>query len=178
MKNLPLIRISIFFFVVLFSFQGCSTGYYSNSIGSGFEDSQISPDTFEIVFSGNGYTSRQKCDDMALLRASDIALNNGFSHFKIIQRNKGEDSYTHQVNPASVDSSSTSSYQGTLNGNNYYGSGSSSSTSTFNPAQGITFTFPKTQIVIKCFKSSNPDAFNASTIKNQMMKKYNISSKK
>jgi len=78
---------------------GCATPYQSieslNLNGGGYADAQIAEDMFTVSFRGNGYTSRDRVDNMALLRAADITLENGFRYFIILDQDKSVRSDTH-----------------------------------------------------------------------------------
>ncbi len=77
------------FFVI-----GCSTGYKQSGgglTGFGFQDFQIEEDTYKIRFSGNAITTKEKVEDLALLRASELAIKHGYNYFVVLQE---EDDYT------------------------------------------------------------------------------------
>jgi hypothetical protein len=78
----------IFLFSFLFSFLlvSCLTAYgpmYDNSLG-GFSDTQLDKDLFVVNYYGNTYTSSERVSDLALLRAANLATENGFPYFKVI----------------------------------------------------------------------------------------------
>jgi len=66
----------------------CATGpsAYGPSDGRslGFENTQIEKDRFRIAYTGR---SEAEARDYALLRAAEIALNEGYSHFKVLGGN-------------------------------------------------------------------------------------------
>jgi len=66
----------------------CATGpsAYGPSDGRslGFENTQIEKDRFRIAYTGR---SESEARDFALLRAAEIALNEGYSHFKVLGGN-------------------------------------------------------------------------------------------
>ena len=63
----------------------CATGpsAYGPASGSslGFQNTQIEKDRFRISYTGR---SEAEARDYALLRAVEIALNEGYSHFKVL----------------------------------------------------------------------------------------------
>ncbi|MDY7579093.1 hypothetical protein RGU70_12240 [Herbaspirillum sp. RTI4] len=65
---------------------GCSTSYqpYSYFGGGGYKDIQLSENSFKITVEANGYTSKSQAADLALLRAADLTLEQGFKHFVIV----------------------------------------------------------------------------------------------
>jgi len=66
----------------------CATGpsAYGPSNGSslGFQNTQIEKDRFRIAYTGR---TEAEAQDFALLRAAEIALNEGYSHFKVLGGN-------------------------------------------------------------------------------------------
>jgi len=77
-------------------FISCSTKYQSVGFMGGFSETQLSNDIFNVSFKGNGYTSREKVSDFALLRSGELTLNNGYQYFIILNSEKYIDhsSYT------------------------------------------------------------------------------------
>ncbi len=58
---------------------GCSPTPYKN----GFGDSQLSDTTFKINSRVDGFSPRSRADDIAMLRASEIACIKGYEYFDI-----------------------------------------------------------------------------------------------
>lgn len=75
--------IYLLFITVLFS--GCATKYQETGLTGGFSHSQLGPDIFRVTFQGNGFTRKAQAADFALIRAAELTLENGFSHFIIVQ---------------------------------------------------------------------------------------------
>jgi hypothetical protein len=72
--------------VAALSLAACATGptaYGPASTGGGFgfNNTQIENDRFRISYTGR---SPEEAHDYALLRASEIALAEGYSHFKVL----------------------------------------------------------------------------------------------
>ena len=63
---------------------GCATSYQENSFTGGYSDTQLAPDLFRVSYTGNGYSSSGRVQDFALLRAAELSLKNGFSHFSVV----------------------------------------------------------------------------------------------
>jgi len=63
----------------------CATGpsAYGPAVGNdlGFKNTKIEKDRFRVRYSGR---SPEEARDYALLRAAQIALNEGYSHFKVV----------------------------------------------------------------------------------------------
>lgn len=49
----------------------------------GYEESRLQEDTFRVSFKGNRYTEETAVLDYVYLRCAELALANGYSHFKI-----------------------------------------------------------------------------------------------
>lgn len=70
----------------------CSTGYQSSNswkLNGGYSETQLSEDVYKVSFRGNGYTSLEKASDFALMRAAEIGLEKGYTHFAIINADEG-----------------------------------------------------------------------------------------
>ena len=76
----------LFVLALVASLAACSTAYqpYSYFGGGGYKDVQLSENSFKVTVEANGYTSKSQAADLALLRAADLALEKGFSHFVIV----------------------------------------------------------------------------------------------
>lgn len=61
----------------------CSTPYRPLKSGTGFADSQLAPDEFQVRFQGNGHTSSEQVQDFALLRAAQLTLQHGYGWFAV-----------------------------------------------------------------------------------------------
>ena len=48
-------------------------------MSGGFTESQLDTNVFRVTFKGNGYTSPDRAEDMALLRSAELALQHGFT---------------------------------------------------------------------------------------------------
>ena len=74
--------------VAALSLTACATGpsVYGPANGNslGFQNTQIERDRFRISYTGR---SEAEARDYALLRAAEIALNEGYSHFKVLGGN-------------------------------------------------------------------------------------------
>ena len=73
---------------ILFFAAACSTGYKSEGIAGGYSETQLSENVYRISFRGNGYTSLEKASDFTLLRAAEIGLEKGFTHFAVVENNE------------------------------------------------------------------------------------------
>lgn len=63
------------------SLASCVTPYGPQGFRGGVTATQLNERVFSIYSSGNGFTSRGRIDDYAILKASDECIARGFSHF-------------------------------------------------------------------------------------------------
>jgi len=66
---------------------GCATKYQEKGFTGGYEELQLSADTFRISVSGNGYTSTTRAENIAMLRAADLTMQRGYERFVILSGN-------------------------------------------------------------------------------------------
>mgnify|MGYP003656593993 FL=1 len=52
--------------------------------GGGFNEIQLSSDVYRVTFQGNKYTAEQRAKDFTLLRCAELALENGYSYFRLV----------------------------------------------------------------------------------------------
>ena len=60
---------------------GCATSYQPKSYTGGYTDTKLDDDKYRVTFSGNQHTSADRVEEYALLRAAEITLEYGYSHF-------------------------------------------------------------------------------------------------
>lgn len=161
------IGVALFAVLVL---AACATSYQPMGFTGGYEETQYAPDVWQVDFRGNGYTSRQRVQDFAMLRAADLTLQSGAKYFVIISA-AGYSSIGSYTTPT------TSTTTGNVNfyGNSAYGS---STTTTYG---GQTYTYSKAavQLQIKTFTGKpGPEVtaalFDAAFLSNSIRHKYNI----
>jgi len=63
---------------------GCATSYQPKSYTGGYTDTKLDDDKYRVTFSGNQHTSADRVEEYALLRAAEITLEYGYSHFVIV----------------------------------------------------------------------------------------------
>ena len=59
--------------------------------GFGYEETRIENDRYRITYRGSGGMLPEKVEDYAMLRAGELALQNGFSWFRVVSRNMTRD---------------------------------------------------------------------------------------
>lgn len=60
---------------------GCATEYQARAADGGYAQTQLGPQTWQVVFEGNRYTDTAQMHDFALLRGAELTLQQGYSHF-------------------------------------------------------------------------------------------------
>lgn len=135
------------FCIVLVS--SCATTYKQakSPTGTGYYDTLLQQDMYEITFNGNSDTSVTTAQDYALLRAADTCLENGYKTFDIVNLNNNSKTETDVYT-------------------NYYGRYYANTTV-------FTSTYPKIVLIIKCSKENNL-TFIAEEISSNLRKKHNI----
>jgi len=102
---------------------GCATAYQRQGFTGGFSETQLGENIFQVSFKGNGHTSRERASDFALLRSAELALENGFKYFIIVDSEKYTKTGTYTT---PTNSYTTGSAYGT--GNYAYGSATTTTT--------------------------------------------------
>jgi len=62
---------------------GCATKYQSSGIAGGFTETRLSENTWRVAFRGNALSKSDRTDDLAMLRAADVALQHGYGFIKV-----------------------------------------------------------------------------------------------
>jgi hypothetical protein len=145
----------------------CATPYKSNGIAGGYSDTALAPDVYRVSFRGNGYTSSERAQDFAVLRAADLTLAKGYRYFAIVNEANGGNSDV--INTPGTSFTSMSAQRV---GNMVYGSG----TTTYVPGLSIPVFFPKSGLLIRCFKERPTGMFalDANFIATSVRQKYHI----
>lgn len=161
----------------------CATPYQSSSFRGGYSDTVLAPDTFRVVFRGNGYTPPERAQDFALLRAADLTLQYGFTCFAIVDEQNTTTTHTYTT-PGRADTTAygTGSSSGNIYLNPYGGTYSGTSnvqvnaTTTYTPPETHVFYKPQTGLLIRAFQAK-PDGiftFDAGFLQQSIKGKYRI----
>jgi hypothetical protein len=171
---------NILAFLAIATLSGCATPYQRQTAMGGYSETQLSENVFTVIFKGNGYTSRERASDFALLRSAEVALENGYKYFIIIDAQN----YTKNIAYTTPTTSHTTGYantHGTLNtyGNygTYSGSTYGSATTTTYGGQTYLISKPRTSNMILCLKEKpegNQFVFDASFLKKSLRQKYEL----
>lgn len=164
MKKLSLL---LFTFALL---QGCATSYHKSSFNGGYSETQLGENIFRVSFSGNGYTGGERVADFVLLRSAELALENGYAFFVVIDEKDVSSSYTYTTPTTSNTSASVYRYGNYTNGN---------ATTTTYGGQTYNIRSPGVVSTILCFKEkpNNAFTFDAKFILKSISAKYRIKKK-
>jgi len=121
-------RVVALLWVVLLA--GCATAYQKEGLTGGFDEAQLDQNIVRVTFKGNGYTSRERAADLALLRCAEITLADGYQYFAIID--------TQQASRKAILSTPSQSYTTSNVAGSVYGSGNAAYGSATGTSQTIT----------------------------------------
>jgi hypothetical protein len=171
--------------IALVIFSGCATSYQSTGFTGGYNETQLAPDVFRVIFRGNGFTPADKAQNFALLRAAELTVEHGFTCFAVIN----EQNFTRISSYTTPGKVQTTGYANTHHSGNLYlnpyGSGGTYSgtsktyvnaNSTHTPPQTHVFYKPESGILIKAF-SIPPEGvftFDAAFLQQSLKQKYKI----
>lgn len=149
---------------------GCAnyTKYQPEGLTGGYTDTQLDRNIFRVTFKGNGFTSPERAQDLALLRSAEIALKNGFNYFTVIDENSR---IATSVVTTPIHANTTSS--ATMIGSTMHGS----STTTITGGIPITSNKPRTTLTIVCFVERPKDGtlvYDARFLWDSLSKKYEV----
>lgn len=162
-------------FVFFLALGGCQTPYQPEGIGGGYEDIRLSDDTFEIRARGNGYSTEAHTRNIVLLRASELAKQNGFSHFLILdgsmkttEKTYTSPGYSTTTGHANVYGNVNSSVYGNTVSSVYSGTAYGTSNTTYMPPQTHTIANQHGRIIAKMLNAPAPGAMDANMIYDQL----------
>ncbi|PIQ09205.1 MAG: hypothetical protein COW71_07505 [Ignavibacteriales bacterium CG18_big_fil_WC_8_21_14_2_50_31_20] len=76
--------------IVLLLLSGCATSYEN-----GYSETRIDDNCYRVSFDGNKKTTTTRAMDLALLRASELTLENGYKYFIVVDdKQNTDDNYT------------------------------------------------------------------------------------
>lgn len=139
---------------------GCATAYQSTGVSGGFSEMQMAQDTYRIRFSGNGFTGADAVSEMAMLRAAELTLQSGYTHFIILGAGDSvETSYITQ--PGTTYTTLTPNYGGGYN-------------ATSNTYGGYTAPVnkPRSEIMVKMLHGADGNGLEAQQVYDRLAPKY------
>lgn len=90
MKVATIFAVSAFAALLAFVILGCTpTSYHSTSMGTGYSDRKLDGNCYEISYTANAMTSRQKVKHYLLYRAAEITLDTGNKKFVVLEQHPG-----------------------------------------------------------------------------------------
>ena len=152
---------------LLVSLVGCATSYQSSGFTGGFTDTQLAPDVFRVSFSGNAFTSSDRVQDFAFLRAAELTLASNARYFAAM-------SSADQSRNDTYDSPGSAYTTGTVTG--YGNTAKYSGNTTYSSPQVHTYFKPGVGMMIRTFQIK-PDggfAFDAEFIVTSLRTKYGV----
>lgn len=166
------------YLLMLAVLSGCATAYQPQSMSGGFSSTQLDTNVFQVTFKGNGYTDRDKANDFALLRSAELALENGYKYFVIVDAQQYSKDSTHTTPTRARTNINTNRYGSphSYGGNtNYYGNTTGTATTTVTGGETYNISKPRTTNTIVCF-SEKPEGFsyNAEFVAKNLKDKYGI----
>lgn len=148
---------------------GCASSYAPSSIwtSDGFSETQLAPNIFRVDFKGNSLTDVQRVQDFALLRSAELTLNNGFTHFVIVDSKTDLNKQLHTTD-VKVDSKVQT-----------YKTGYSVATTTTSGGDVYETTNPSASNMIMMFKTEPVGVFSYSAdfLSKSLKKKYQLDGK-
>lgn len=73
----------------LFGLLGCATGYHGSGLTGGYEETQLSEDTYQIRVQGNAYTRDSRVSQFLLRRAAELTLEHKQRWFLLRDSDQG-----------------------------------------------------------------------------------------
>ena len=144
---------------------GCASPYQKIGYGGGYYHQRIKEDAYKVVFRGNGFTERNRAYDFALLRAAEICIQLGYTHFVV----EGEE---HKTKTTNIDMGSTSYTSGSMYGDSsFYGT-----TETYSNSMPVSK--PRVELFVRYFESVPSGRYleihEAEKVIQELSSKYNI----
>lgn len=76
----------------------CATSYQPKGFSGGYHEEQVGADLYEVTFSGNAYTGRERVQRYLKRRCAELAMSKGFTHYVIVDSSReGRDKKTNQA---------------------------------------------------------------------------------
>lgn len=137
---------------------GCTTPYTSDGLLGGYSEVQLSENVWRVSFQGNGFTSRERAVDMALLRSADLTIQQGYNYFAFSDSKSRTDTL-------GVGTTPTTAY-------------TTGNTTTITGGQAIFISTPTANNTVVMFKNKPENVkgmvYSASFICNSLGKKYDV----
>ncbi len=159
-KNIskPLSALVIFLSISVLG--GCAASYKAKDVWGGFSETQIKKNVFEVSFKGNSFTTRERVKDFSLLRSAEVALENGYDYFVVIEQTQSRTLFQ-ETTPMGFTAMSS-----------YGGHGGQGRAATGGRKDYVSN--PVSDTIVACFneKPENVTSYNARQIVNEIKTKY------
>jgi hypothetical protein len=162
-------RVSFYLFAITAAMfvSGCATSYQSTSFTGGYSETQLAPDVFRVYFRGNGYTSGERAQDFALLRAADLCSQHDFAYFAVLDENSSTSTSAVTTPGYAYTTGSAYAYGNSATYNGY---------TTYSPGQTFIIHKPRAGLMIRGFQTK-PDGiytFDVAFLQKSLKQKYHI----
>lgn len=77
---------AILLLLLLAASVGCTTGYQKNGFNGGYNEERLGPDRYRISVIASGVTTAERAEQIMMLRAAELARQNGFQKFVVEAR--------------------------------------------------------------------------------------------
>lgn len=138
---------------------GCATPYQPQAFRGGYADLALNTEMFRVTFEGNGYTRAGRVADFALLRAAEVVIERGGTHFVLVGQDRGTDS-------ALIPGGATSGTLRPTLGGGYAYSGST--------AGPVLITKHRAELTVHIVPRGTPAAYDASLVRTQIRERYGL----
>lgn len=129
--------------IPLLALTACATTYQSSKhFTGGFDEVALAPNIYRVSFKGNGFTSSDRAESLALLRSADLTLQKGFTYFALAD-SKTDTSRYRYTTPATAHTRTAV----TAFGNTAYGT----TTTTYSGGETIFISKPRAKNVVVMF---------------------------
>lgn len=71
-------------FAIALGLSACATQYGSQDLTGGYDERELGPGIWSLLFAGNGYTTAETVQTFWLYRAAELTLQHGYAGFEII----------------------------------------------------------------------------------------------
>jgi hypothetical protein len=72
---------------------GCATAYQQKGMTGGYSETKLAVNVYRVSFGANGYSSRDRARDFALLRSAELTIQDDFKYFTVLE---GQDALEYQ----------------------------------------------------------------------------------
>lgn len=160
MKRLPLTL------TLTLCIAACATAYQPKGLTGGFNETQLSDDSYRVSFTGNGFTDADRATDFFLLRCAELALENGYPYFEISEMQD-------QSTTGTIHTPATTTTTGTLTG--YGNTAYVNAQSTTTGGYSTQFTRPGVASLVRFLRQrSGAKSFEAAPLRDRIRAKYKM----